>query len=125
VRPSNRQFSPGLSTVNAARLLKEGRLLFGAPLRTFSARDPIRPVWELRMLSNWKLVAIVAMSFVVQIDINHIPASHNPLQTSPLSLSDCFLSIALGSVTLVVLELAKVLSAASGRLQMRCPMNRS
>lgn len=93
-----------------ARNLAFSVLVFGELLRAFSARDAIRPFWEVGILSNWRLLSVVAVSFVVQIGIHHFPATQQLFQIGPLSLLDCILSIALGSIPLLVLELTKVVS---------------
>jgi len=91
-----------------ARNLAFSVLVFGELLRAFSARDANRPFWEVGVLSNWRLLAVVAVSFVVQIGIHHFPATQQLFQIGPLSFLDCILSIAIGSVPLLALELTKV-----------------
>ena len=93
-----------------ARNLAFSVLVFGELLRAFSARDAIRPFWEVGVFSNLRLFGVVAVSFVVQIGIHHIPAIQQLFQIGPLSLLDCTLSIAMGSVPLLALELTKVVN---------------
>lgn len=94
--------------LDEARNLAFSVLVFGELLRAFSARDRVRPIWEVGVFSNPRLLGIVAISFAVQIGIHHIPAMQQLFQILPLSLLDCTLSILLGSVPLLVLELMKV-----------------
>jgi P-type Ca2+ transporter type 2C len=77
-------------------------------LRAFSARDVIRPFWEVGIFSNLRLFGVVALSFAVQIGIHHVPVMQELFQISPLSLFDCILSVLMGSVPLLILELTKV-----------------
>lgn len=99
--------------LDEARNLAFSVLVFGELLRAFSARDARRPFWEIGMFSNMRLLTVVAISFFVQIGIHHIPAMQELFQISPLSLMDCVLSIALGALPLMALELAKVFTTGS------------
>jgi Ca2+-transporting ATPase len=94
--------------LDEARNLAFSVLVFGELLRAFSARDALRPFWEIGIFSNLRLLTVVAISFVVQIGIHHVPAMQQLFQISPLSLQDCVLSIALGAVPLLVLEMTKI-----------------
>ncbi|MDA1372697.1 MAG: cation-translocating P-type ATPase [Proteobacteria bacterium] len=96
--------------LDEARNLAFSVLVFGELLRAFSARDAFRPLWEVGLFSNWRLLAVVAVSFVVQIGIHHYPATQKLFQIGPLNFSDCMLSIAIGAVPLVVLEITKVMN---------------
>lgn len=100
-----------------ARNLAFSVLVFGELLRAFSARDPHRPFWEVGIFSNVQLFAIVLISVLVQLGIHHVPATQQLFSIGALSLADCMLSLAVGALPLLVLELAKVLGRArrSGR----------
>jgi Ca2+-transporting ATPase len=97
-----------------ARSLEEARnlafsvLVFGELLRAFSARDPDRPFWEVGLFSNLRLFAIVLISVLVQLGIHHIPATQELFSIGPLSLFDCALTLVVGMVPLIVLELGKI-----------------
>lgn len=97
------------TNLEEARNMAFSVLVFGELLRAFSARDAFRPFWEIGVFSNPRLLGIVALSFIVQIGIHHIPVMQQLFQISPLSLFDCFISIALGSIPLFTLELIKVI----------------
>jgi Ca2+-transporting ATPase len=96
-----------------ARSLEEARnlafsvLVFGELLRAFSARDPQRPIWEVGVFSNVRLLWIVIASMLVQLAIHHIPAMQELFRIGALSLPDCILSLGVGALPLIVLELAK------------------
>ena len=96
-----------------ARGLQEARnlafsvLVFGELLRAFSARDPERPFWEVGLFSNLRLFSIVLVSMLVQLGIHHIPATQQLFAIGALSLFDCILSLIVGALPLIVLELRK------------------
>jgi Ca2+-transporting ATPase len=102
--------SRGLET---ARNLAFSVLVFGELLRAFAARDAERPFWQVGVLSNLRLLGIVVLSIVVQLGIHHIPATQQLFQIGTLSLADCALSLALGSLPLMALEVAKLLRRAA------------
>lgn len=97
-----------------ARNLEEARnlafsvLVFGELLRAFSARDPDRPFWEVGLFSNMKLVLIVVVSLLAQLAIHHMPTTQEVFRIGPLSLADCALSLGVGAVPLLILELEKL-----------------
>lgn len=91
-----------------ARNLAFSALVFGELLRTFSARDPDQPFWEIGIFSNMKLFLIVLLSMLLQIGLHHIPVAQNIFNIGALSLADCGLSILIGFIPLAVLEVGKV-----------------
>lgn len=91
-----------------ARNLAFAVLVFGELLRAFSARDAVRPFWEVGVFSNVRLLGVVVVSCVVQIGIHHMAATQQLFQIGALSAIDCVLSIAIGSIPLVALELTKI-----------------
>lgn len=92
-----------------ARNLAFSVLVFGELLRAFSARDPDRLIWEVGLFSNLRLFFIVLISILVQLGIHHIPATQELFGIGPLTLADCVLSVLIGLVPFVVLELIKLL----------------
>ena len=95
-------------SLEVARNLAFSVLVFGELLRAFSARDPDRPFWEIGLFSNMKLLLIVVLSVMLQLGLHHIPATQKLFSIGALSLADCGLSLAIGFMPLVVLELGKV-----------------
>lgn len=97
-----------------ARDLQEARnlafsvLVFGELLRAFSARDRNRPFWEVGVFSNVKLLFIVVFSMFLQLGIHHIPAAQLLFGIGPLDLANCVLSVAVGAIPLLILELEKM-----------------
>ncbi len=95
-------------SLEVARNLAFSVLVFGELLRAFSARDPDRPFWQVGLFSNMKLFFIILFTMGVQIGIHHVPATQELFGIGPLSLADCGLSLVIGTIPLVVLELEKV-----------------
>jgi Ca2+-transporting ATPase len=92
-----------------ARNLAFSVLVFGELLRAFAARSTTRTFWEVGVFSNWRLLAIVLFSVVLQLGIHYIPFAQRVFRVGPLSLADCVLTllVALGPVS--VIELAKLM----------------
>lgn len=87
-------------------------LVFAELLRSFGARSDIKPVWRISLLTNVKLVIVVAVSFGLQVWSQHNATLGGFLKTSSMPLADCFLLLALGVIPLAVLEIAKLLRRA-------------
>jgi Ca2+-transporting ATPase len=96
-----------------ARNLAFSVLIFGELFRAFAARDPQRTLWEVGLFSNLRLFLIVLISTLVQLGIHHIRATQELFGIGPLPLSDCVLSLLVGLIPLIVLELSKVLRRIS------------
>ena len=56
-----------------------------------------------------KLLGVVALSFLVQMGIHHIPATQALFQIGDLPLVDCGLSVLVGLAPVTLLEISKVL----------------
>jgi P-type Ca2+ transporter type 2C len=102
--------------LDTARNLAFSVLVFGELLRAFAARDAKRPFWEVGVFTNLKLLAVVIASVLVQLAIHHFPATQQLFQISALSSADCALTLALGCIPLLVLELAKLSARPRTRL---------
>jgi Ca2+-transporting ATPase len=94
----------------AARTAAFSVIVFDELLRSFAARSATRTVWEVGLLSNLRLLAIVVASFGLQLLILHVPALQAVFGSVPISLSDCAFWLALGAVPVTVLELGKLVS---------------
>jgi Ca2+-transporting ATPase len=101
--------------VDIARNAAFSTLVFAELLRSFGARSTTRLLHEVGIFSNLRLLAIVTVSFGLQIVIHHEPSLARLFGTSPLSLSQCAAQIALGCVPLAVLELRKALAVSRTR----------
>lgn len=91
-----------------ARNLAFSTLVFGELFRAFAARSPDRVFWEVGAFTNVRLLGVVAVSFLVQLGIHHIPATQALFQIGELSLFDCALSVGLGLIPVTLIELQKL-----------------
>ena len=83
-------------------------IVFDELLRSFAARSQTRTIWEVGLLSNLRLFAIVIVSFALQLLILQLPVLEPVFGTVPVGLEQCALWIALGAVPVTVLELVKI-----------------
>ena len=79
-------------------------LVFAELLRSFGARSETRPLWRINLLSNLNLLAVVAISFSIQVWRHHNAILAKFLKTSLISFSDCLILLAVTTVPLLVLE---------------------
>ena len=94
--------------VAAARNAAFSVLVFDELLRSLSARSDTRTILEIGLLSNGRLLAIVGVSFALQLAILHVPSLAAVFGTSPPSFADGAVTIALAIVPMAAIELAKV-----------------
>jgi Ca2+-transporting ATPase len=94
--------------IAAARNAAFSVLVFDELLRSLSARSDTRTIWEVGLLSNGRLLAIVGVGIALQLAIAHVPSLAAALGTSPPSLADGAVTVALGLVPMTAIELAKV-----------------
>jgi P-type Ca2+ transporter type 2C len=99
-------------TPELARTYAFATLVFAELLRAFGARSEIKPIWQVRLLSNPKLFVIVALSFTLQLWSHHNAVLAKFLKTTFIDLGHCLVLLALSAIPLAVLELAKVLRQA-------------
>ncbi|MBZ0120165.1 MAG: cation-translocating P-type ATPase [Sandaracinaceae bacterium] len=96
----------GLET---ARNLAFSVLVFGDVLRALAARSRTRTFWETGALTNLRLVAVVALTILVQLALHHVPFTQELFGIGTISLADCGLTLALGFIPVTVLEISKLL----------------
>jgi len=77
-------------------------------LRSFGARSETRPIWRMNLLANSTLLAVVAVSFGLQVWSHHNAFLAKFLKTSLMSFDDCLMILAISTVPLLVLEARKV-----------------
>jgi P-type Ca2+ transporter type 2C len=94
-------------TLESARAAAFAVLVFAELLRAFGARSEIKPVWRISLLTNLNLVAVVAVSFGLQVWSQHSATLGGILKTSYMSFTDCLLLLAVGAIPLLLLELVK------------------
>jgi len=94
-------------TLESARAAAFAVLVFAELLRAFGARSEIKPVWRISLLTNLNLVAVVAVSFTLQVWSQHSATLGRILKTSYMTFADCLLLLAIGAIPLLVLEWVK------------------
>jgi len=95
-------------TPELARTHAFAALVFAELLRSFGVRSETRPIWRMNFLSNLNLVAVVAISFGIQVWSHHSELLAAFLKTSLLSFSDCLMLFGVSMVPLFALEVMKV-----------------
>ena len=101
-------------TLELARTHAFTVLVFAELLRSFGCRSETKPVWSMRLLSNFNLAAVVVVSFALQLWSQHNETFGRFLRTSRMSFSDCFILLSISTVPLVVLELLKAVRGFRG-----------
>ena len=81
--------------------------------RAFGARSATRTVWQVGCVSNPQLVVIVLASLALQCALHALPPLQGLFGTTPVSLSHYGAWLLLGSIPLLVVELAKVVRRSS------------
>lgn len=94
--------------LSLARNAAFSTLVFAELLRSFGARSDTRLLYEIGLFSNLRLLAIVGLSFALQLAIHHDARLASLFGTAPIYLGQCLAQLALGSVPLAVLELQKL-----------------
>jgi Ca2+-transporting ATPase len=84
-------------------------LVFSELFRSFGARSEVHPIWQLGLFTNLRLLAVVLVSFIVQLLIHHVPAMQAMFGIAPISIGQCLAWIALGTIPLILLEARKLL----------------
>ena len=98
-----------------ARDLAFSTLVVSELFRAFAARDPARIYWFTRPLGNVRLIAVVAISALLQVGLHHVPAAREILSLGALTMSDCTLIVALGLIPVSVAEMGKLISGWRAR----------
>jgi Ca2+-transporting ATPase len=94
--------------VDQARNAAFSVLVFAELLRAFGARSDDRPLWEIGLTSNARLLAVVVASFALQVMIHQLPHLAAVFHVEPLSLGRGLAWAGLGAVPLTVLEMIKI-----------------
>jgi Ca2+-transporting ATPase len=76
-------------------------------LRSFNARSTVRTIWQVGILSNARLFAIVVVSFGLQLIISQTPLLEAVFETEPVSAARCLSWVALGIIPLAILQTVK------------------
>jgi len=95
-------------TLEMARTHAFAVLVFAELLRSFGCRSETKLLWEIGLLSNVKLAAVVAASFLFQIWSHHNEWLGSFLKTEMIGLKDCIMLMGVGAIPLLVLEAYKL-----------------
>jgi magnesium-transporting ATPase (P-type) len=90
-------------------------IVFSELFRSFASRSTSKLFWEGGPFSNLTLLAVVAVSVLIQLGIHHIPATQALFQIGALSMADCALGLVVGLGPVTVVELTKLVRRASLR----------
>jgi Ca2+-transporting ATPase len=94
-------------TPELARTYAFTALVFAELLRSFGARSETRPLWRMNHFTNLNLLAVVGVSFTIQLWSHHNTWLASFLKTSLIPLGDCLLLLAVSAIPLLVLEARK------------------
>jgi P-type Ca2+ transporter type 2C len=78
-------------------------------VRAFGARSRSKPLWQIGVFSNLRLLWIVVVSFGLQLLISATPLMEEIFKTQRVGLVECAVGILLGLIPLSVLEVLKVI----------------
>ena len=78
-------------------------------VRAFGARSANKPLWQIGVLTNLRLLWIVLVSFALQLVISATPMMEQIFQTQRVTLAECAVGILLALIPLSTLEVIKVL----------------
>jgi P-type Ca2+ transporter type 2C len=99
----------GEKGVVEARSFAFSTLVFCELFRALAARSRRLVYWQVGALTNVPLVAVVALSTLVQIGLGQVPLLAGLFKIHPMSVGDLVLCLALGLVPVTVLEVGKLL----------------
>ena len=107
---------PGRSArgdVAVARSLAFSTLVFCELFRAFAARSRTLVYWQVGAFTNLPLIAVVALSALVQISIDHIEFARRFFRIEEMSSADTVLCLAVGLIPVTLLELRKLLTRSA------------
>jgi Ca2+-transporting ATPase len=107
-------------TVEMARTHAFAALVFAELLRSFGARSETRTVWQMGLATNLRLLAVVVVTFLIQIASHHSTFLAGLFQGATMELSECIMLIAISTLPLAVLEIIKVLLMVRERMRLDC-----
>ena len=84
-------------------------IVFSEVFRSFASRSSTRVLWEVGAFSNVVLLAVVFLSVAAQLAIVFIPTTQALFHIVALPPGDTVLSLALGLVSVTVLEVRKLI----------------
>jgi Ca2+-transporting ATPase len=100
-----------------ARTLAFSTLVFGQIFMALAFRSQSKMLWEIGPFTNLRLLAVVALSMLLQIGLLMIPATQRIFQIMPLSPMTEAASLLWGLAPVSLIELAKLVRRARSRQQ--------
>ena len=91
-----------------ARTLAFSTLVFGELFLSLGFRSRREVFWEVGAFTNLRLLAVVALSTLLQIGLTDVPATQRVFRIGDLPFRDTVLPVVLGLVPLTILEIAKL-----------------
>jgi Ca2+-transporting ATPase len=102
--------------VQFARTMAFTVLVCAELMRSFAARSPTRLFWQVGAFTNLRLIAVVALSLLLQVGLTQIPATQRLFALEALSPVDYALAFGLGLIPVSVLELLKLRGARNAQV---------
>jgi Ca2+-transporting ATPase len=94
-------------SLEMARTHAFATLVFAELLRSFGARSGTRPLWRMSLISNLNLLAVVTVSFGIQVWSHHNAVLAGFLKTSLMPVSHCLMLLGISVIPLLALEAVK------------------
>ncbi|MCA9660489.1 MAG: cation-translocating P-type ATPase [Myxococcales bacterium] len=100
----------GHRDLESARAFAFCVLVLGELFRALAARSRTRTFWEVGVLSNRRLIAVIVASLIVQLGLLHWPVSASFFGFGHLSSADTLIALGLALVPVSVLEILKLVA---------------
>ena len=91
-----------------ARSLAFGGFVFGVLLRAFASRSPTKLFWEVGVLGNLQLLAVVVFACALHVGIHLFEATRALFGLASIELEWFSIAVALGAVPVSVVEVTKM-----------------
>jgi Ca2+-transporting ATPase len=100
----------GTGDVALARSLAFSTLVFCELFRAFAARSRKLVHWQVGAFTNLHLIAVVALSVLVQVSIDHLAFARRFFRIEEMSPAETALCLAVGLIPVTILEVRKLLA---------------
>jgi Ca2+-transporting ATPase len=101
--------------VTSARNFAFTVLVFGELFRSFASRSTTKVFWQVGVLTNLGLLAVVAASACAQFAIHQLQFTERLVGARGLSLAECGAALVIGLIPVTVIEIAKLAAALHER----------
>jgi Ca2+-transporting ATPase len=113
----------GAGDPSLARSLAFSTLVFCELFRAFAARSKTLLYWQVGVFTNVHLIAVVALSALLQIALGHLAFARGFFRVVALSGPETALCLALGLVPVSLMEIGKLLRGALGRARAKAEVH--